>query len=258
MPGLTVSMDGLADGQIATIVIDRPDARNALSQSVMSDFAAALDRLEKTEIKVLVIRGGGDRAFISGGDIKDLAELRTYDQAAQMAARMRDLLDRLASLPALTIAALNGHALGGGAEVAVACDLRLAAVDVTVAFNQSQLGIMPAWGGTERLTRLVGRSRALELLLMPRRLSASEAQQIGLVNDVVTRDHFDQRLEALSAAAAQLPITVLKPLKGLVDEVQPPTSPMTTRRAVDAFATAWVSDDHWSAVDQMVSRGIAP
>ena len=97
-----------------------------------------------------------------------------------MAGHMRTILDRLAVLPALTIAAINGHALGGGAEVAVACDLRVAAADVTMAFNQSQLSITPAWGGTERLTTLVGRSRALELLLTPRRLTPAEALHIGL------------------------------------------------------------------------------
>src|SRR3954452_21968637 len=211
MGELTVSITGPETRQVATVSIDRPAARNALSQAVMVELEHALDEVERAGVRVVVVRGGGDRAFISGGDLKDLASLRTHDEAAGMASQMRDLLDRLAGLPALTIAALNGHALGGGAEVAVACDLRVAADDITLAFNQSQLSITPAWGGTERLTALVGRSRALEMLLTPRRLTAHEALQVGLVNEVVNREEFDARIDALAASVARLPATVLLP-----------------------------------------------
>ena len=147
-----------------------------------------------------------------------------------MAGHMRTIFDRLAVLPALTIAALNGHALGGGAEVAVACDLRVAAADVTMAFNQSQLSITPAWGGTERLTTLVGRSRALELLLTPRRLTSAEALHIGLVNEVVERDAFDARIDAIATSVARLPATVVLPLKQLVDRVSRPAAHDPRRR----------------------------
>ena len=100
---------------------------------------------------VLVIRGGGDRAFIAGGDLKDLARIRDFDGAVGMALRIRRLCDRLATFPGPVLAALNGHAIGGGAEVCLATDIRVAAADVTIAFNQSRLAIMPAWGGAERL-----------------------------------------------------------------------------------------------------------
>ena len=110
-----------------------------------------------------MIRGGGDRAFVSGGDLKELAALRTLEEAAGMARRMRTICDRIAAFPAPVIAALNGHALGGGAEVAVAADIRVAADDVKIGFNQVSLAIMPAWGGAERLAALVGRSQALLL-----------------------------------------------------------------------------------------------
>src|SRR6201995_1263522 len=109
----------------------------------------------------LVIRGEGDKAFVSGGDLKELSALRTEEQAAAMAWRMRSICDQLANFPAPVVAALNGHALGGGAEVAVAADIRVAADDIKIGFNQVSLGIMPAWGGAERLAATVGRGRAL-------------------------------------------------------------------------------------------------
>ena len=131
------------------LTVDRPGARNAISLATMDALGVALDWV--ADASALVINGGGDRAFVSGGDLKDLAKLRTHDEATEMALRMRRLCDRIATFPAPVIAALNGHALGGGAEVAVAADIRVAADDVTIAFNQSRLAIMPAWGGAERL-----------------------------------------------------------------------------------------------------------
>ena len=113
--------------------------------------------------QALVIKGAGDRAFVSGGDLKELSALRTEEDAAAMAKRMRSICDQLAAFPAPVIAVLNGHAFGGGAEVAVAADIRVAADDIKIAFNQVTLEIMPAWGGAERLAALVGKSRALLL-----------------------------------------------------------------------------------------------
>jgi len=113
---------------------------------------------------VLVVTGAGTRVFVAGGDLKELAAIRTHDDAVAMAHTMRTVLDRIATLPVPVLAAVNGDAYGGGAEVAVACDIRIAADDVRCGFNQVALGIMPAWGGIERLTALVGRGRALMLM----------------------------------------------------------------------------------------------
>ncbi|MBV8350049.1 MAG: enoyl-CoA hydratase/isomerase family protein, partial [Mycolicibacterium sp.] len=179
-----VAVDGgevrveVADG-VAVLTVDRPGARNAISLGAMDALGIALDWVAGAS--VLVIRGGGDRACVAGGDLKDLARLRTHDEAAEMAIRMRRLCDRVASFPAPVVAALNGHALGGGAEVAVAADIRVACDDVTIAFNQSKLAIMPAWGGAERLAQLVGRPQALLLATTGERIAAAEALRIGLV-----------------------------------------------------------------------------
>ena len=181
------------DDGLAVITIDRPHARNAISLETMDQFDKALDGAEGAA--ALVITGAGDRAFVSGGDLKELSALRTEREAGAMAWRMRSICDRIAGFPGPTIAALNGHALGGGAEVAVAADIRLAADDIKIGFNQVALEIMPAWGGAERLVELVGSSKALLLAgtgTDSRR--APEAERIGLVDRVLPRASFDDGL----------------------------------------------------------------
>lgn len=237
------------DGAVATIRIDRPHARNAVSLATMEQLEVALAEVAAGEDAVVVLRGAGDRAFISGGDLRELAALRTLPEAAAMAGRMRAVLDRLAALPMPTVAALNGHALGGGAEVSVACDLRVAADDVRLAFNQSLLAIMPAWGGVERLVDLVGRSTALDLMLTGARIDAAEARRVGLVDRVVPRDGFDEGVREYAAAIAALPRAVSRAIKATVAEVRPNSHPEHEERSVGAFARLWVSEEHWAAAE---------
>jgi enoyl-CoA hydratase/carnithine racemase len=186
--------------RVAVLTVDRPHARNAIAVSTMDELDGALDQIEDSDASVLVVTGGGDRAFVSGGDLKDLDRLRTLGEAEAMAVRMRCVLDRLVSLPMPVVAALNGHALGGGAEVAVAADIRVAADDVRIGFTQSTLGIMPAWGGVERLADLIGRSRAMLLLTSGRAVDAARGYEIGLVDEVVERTRFEEGWRSLAAS----------------------------------------------------------
>ncbi|MEB3051399.1 enoyl-CoA hydratase/isomerase family protein [Mycolicibacter sp. MYC123] len=227
------------DDGLAVITIDRPQARNAIAPETMDQLDRALD--EAAGARALVITGGGDRAFVSGGDLKQLAAIRTEPDAAAMAWRMRTLCDRIAAFPAPVIAAMNGHALGGGAEVAVAADIRIAAADVKIAFNQVSLAIMPAWGGAERLAALVGRSQALLLAGTGTMLDAAAAERIGLINRVVPRDSFDADWRALARSLAN-PSAV--EIKRVIDGASPD-------EAVAAFARLWVADDHWAAADRL-------
>ncbi len=189
--------------------------------------------------------GAGDRAFVSGGDLKELSALRTEAEASAMAFRMRTICDRIAGFPVPTIAALNGHALGGGAEFAVAADIRLAADDIKIGFNQVALDIMPAWGGAERLTKLVGRSRALLLAGTGTVLVAAEAERIGLIDRVLPRASFDEDWRAIARSLATRPAGEIK---RVIDGA-------TTTEAVAAFARLWVSDEHWQAADEVMKRG---
>ena len=231
-----------SDG-LAVVTIDRPHARNAISLETMDQLEKALDGAEGAA--ALVLTGAGDRAFVSGGDLKELSALRTEAEASAMAFRMRTICDRIAGFPGPTIAALNGHALGGGAEFAVAADIRLAADDIKIGFNQVALNIMPAWGGAERLTKLIGRSRALLLAGTGTVLSAAEAERIGLIDRVLPRASFDEDWRAIARSLATRPAGEIK---RVIDGA-------TTTEAVAAFARLWVSDEHWQAADQVMKRG---
>lgn len=231
------------DDGLAVITIDRPQARNAIAPETMEQLHSALDDAEGAA--ALVIKGAGDRAFVSGGDLKLLAALRTEQDAATMARRMRSVCDRIADFPAPTVAVLNGHALGGGAEFAVAADIRLAADDIKIGFNQVALEIMPAWGGAERLVPLVGYSKALLLAGTGTILTAAEAERIGLIDRVLARESFDDDWRAIARKLAHRAAGEIKRvMKGA-----------STDEAVDAFARLWVSDEHWAAADKAMKKG---
>jgi enoyl-CoA hydratase len=235
------------EGGVAVLTVDRPEVRNAISPATMDELSSALDAVVDVA-DVLVIRGGGDRAFVSGGDLKELAKIRTFDGAVEMALRMRRLCDRIATFPAPVVAALNGHALGGGAEVAVAADIRVAADDVTIGFNQSRLAIMPAWGGAERLASLVGRSQALLLATTGERIDAAEALRIGLFDRVYPRASFEASWRSLASAIASSP-SPSRAIKSVVAAAVPHQHPHLEESAASAFAALWVADAHWAAAD---------
>ena len=230
------------DDGLAVITIDRPHARNAISLSTMDRLAEALDGAEGAQ--ALVITGAGDKAFVSGGDLKELSAIRTEADAAAMARKMRAVCDRIAAFPGPVLAALNGHALGGGAEVAVAADIRIAADDIRIGFNQVALEIMPAWGGAERLAALVGRSRALLLAGTGEILDAAEAERVGLVQRVVPRASFPDEWRSIARKLAKLPAAEVK---RVIDGTTP-------EQAVAAFARLWVADAHWAAADRVMNR----
>ncbi|RSN63926.1 enoyl-CoA hydratase/isomerase family protein [Actinomadura sp. WAC 06369] len=231
------------DEGLAVITIDRPEARNAIAPATMDELDEAIDAAAGA--RALVVRGAGDRVFVSGGDLKQLAAIRTEADATAMALRMRGVCDRLAAFPAPVIAALNGHALGGGAEFAVAADIRIAADDITIGFTQSTLAIMPAWGGAERLAALVGRGRALLLAGTGETLGAVEAERAGLVDRVVPRATFDRDWRALARSLAHAPAREIKRVSAGVGADE----------AARAFARLWVADEHWQAVERMTRRG---
>lgn len=241
-------------GRVATVTIDRPQARNAIGLGTIVELGAVLDEIASGAADVLVLRGAGDRAFISGGDLKELAAIRDEEGASAMAISMRRLLDRIASFPVPVIAGLNGHALGGGAEVAVAADIRLAADDVQIGFSQVTLGIMPAWGGAERLVEIVGRSKALLLVGLGRRLAAAEAERIGLVDLVTPRADFDASLQELAGALGSLAPSAAAAIKSVIAAARPHVHRDHESSAVAHFARLWASEDHWAAVDRMSVR----
>lgn len=237
------------EGGVAVVTIDRPEVRNAIGFATVDELDAALDHVAQSDSAVLVVRGGGDRAFVSGGDLKELSAIRTHEDAVEMATRTRRVLDRVAALPIPVIAALNGHALGGGAEVAIAADIRVAADDVKIGFNQVALGIMPAWGGAERLAQLVGRSRALLAIATGELYDAGTAQRLGLVDVVVPRATFDDDWRALAHRMAGSAPGTTRAVKLVIAAAVPTCHPELESDAARAFAQLWTAEAHWAAVD---------
>jgi enoyl-CoA hydratase len=241
-------------GAVATLSIDRPQARNALALQTMAELDEALDTVRTERARVLVIRGAGDKAFCAGGDIKELEQMRSEKEAAAMAQRMRATLDRIPQLAIPVIAGLNGDALGGGAELALACDFRIAATHARIGFTQISLGIIPAWGSSERLATLVGRGRALNMLLAGHIMSADEAQHLGLVEVVVSTSTFDRRLDEVAQSIAAAPPAAVAGIKSSVNTVRPHRYPELADTTADAFARTWVDPAHWKAVESMEKR----
>ncbi len=239
------------DGDLAILTIDRPHARNAIGLATMDELDAALAGLAEGDARCAVLTGAGDRAFVAGGDLRELESVTSEDFAAGMAVRMRRTLDRIAKLPIPVICAMNGAALGGGAEVAVGCDYRIAAHDARIGFTQVLLGVMPAWGGIERLCGLVGRGRALYLLTTGTVLTGREAAEVGLVEESVPRERFEQRWRALAEQVARTPRHALSGIKRAVDAASPGSHPDLEERAVSDFAQTWTDPRHWEMAAEL-------
>lgn len=168
---------------IGGIVVNRPDVRNAMNRRVMEDLRDALDEFREDDgVGVVVLTGAGEKAFVAGADIGELRERTARDG---LAARMQRLYDEIEAYEKPTVAAVNGYALGGGLELAMACDIRIASENARFGLPETALSIIPGAGGTQRLARLVGKGRALEMILTGRAVDAEEAWAIGLVTKVV-------------------------------------------------------------------------
>lgn len=196
-----------ADGPVAVITIDRPRALNAIDRSVLDGLAAAMDQIS-ADVRAVVLCGAGEKAFVAGADIASMAELGAVE-AETFAAYGQGILNRLASLPQPVIAAVQGFALGGGCELAMAADLIFAGPKARFGQPEVKLGVIPGFGGTQRLVRRVGMSVALDLCLTGRMIRADEALRIGLVSRVVEEGSVkDAALEAARGIATLGPVAV--------------------------------------------------
>jgi enoyl-CoA hydratase len=182
---------------IRTLTVDRPEKLNALNAAVLEALdARLLEAQEETDLRCVIVTGAGDKAFIAGADIGELARLTPLD-GREHALRGQAVLDRIENLPFPSIAAINGFAYGGGLELALACTLRVASENAKMGLPETSLGILPGYGGTQRLVRLLGKAKAAELVLTAEKgITATEALRLGLVNRVVPAG------QALTAAFA--------------------------------------------------------
>ena len=186
-------------GDVAVLTINRPKALNALNSDTLREIAEAVEAvLDVAETQALIITGSGDRAFAAGADVNEFLNLEDAFSGRELSLGGQDVMNSVANMPIPTIAAINGFALGGGLELALACDLRVATPRARLGLPEVGLGLIPGFGGTQRLPRLVGAGRALDLILTGRHVDAADALAIGLVNRVAD----DALTEARNLAAA--------------------------------------------------------
>jgi enoyl-CoA hydratase len=255
--------DGLVDlhyaerGSVGLVTIDRPAVANAIGLDTMVELARVLDRVEGGgEIDALVLTGAGRRVFVSGGDLKEFEQLKTHEAAAAMSLRMQRLMARLNHLPVPVIGAINGDSLGGGCEVALACDIRIVSETARFGFKQVTIGITPAWGGRRRLVRLVGRTRALRLMLTGAMIDAAEAYRIGLADRVVPAAEVVAQALEMAGQIARHPRLAVRTIKRAIDEDERLDEEAAMKYEANLFADTWMSEDHFEALSARKERRV--
>lgn len=223
------------DGAVATLTVDRPEARNALDADTVRDFHEGLDRVEAdAAVRAVIVTGAGSSVFVAGADVRTLLARSTADV---LAAANNRLFARIESLAMPTIAAINGWALGGGLELALACDVRIASAAARLGLPETGLGILPGAGGTQRLPRIVGAGHAREMVLFGTIHDAETAARIGLVNRVVTPEELMPAAHELADRAAK-------------------RAPVATRLAKLALAASANVPADWGARFEIVAQAV--
>ena len=240
-------------GTVALITMNRPEALNALNDQVIRDLDAVLDQVEAREdILVAVITGAG-RSFVAGADIGQMSEL-TAAQAKEFGVLGNRVFLKLEQLTKPTIAAVNGFALGGGCELAMACDIRVASEKAKFGQPENGLGITPGFGGTQRLPRIVGTARAMELILTAKNISAAEALEMGLVSHIYPPEELlDKAMELAQAIAANAQVAVRQSKAAIRRGLQ---TDMATGVAYEseAFALCFATEDQKDAMRAFVNK----
>lgn len=184
--------------EIAVVTINRPKSLNALNSETLAELNTCLAEIEgRTDIKVVILTGSGSKSFVAGADISEMVNA-TPAEGRAMGLLAREAFGRLENMPQVTIAAVNGFALGGGCEISMACDIRVAAENAKFAQPECGLGILPGFGGTQRLARLVGKGRAKEMIFTCDMIDAQDAYRIGLANHVVPQEELLDYCKAMA------------------------------------------------------------
>ena len=199
----------LQENGIAIVTLNRPETANALSTSLLNELSELLGDLAfRKDIRVVIVTGAGEKVFCAGADLKERAGMNETE-VRKTVALIRETINQVEQLPQPVIAVLNGSAFGGGLELALACDIRVAVDTAQLGLTETSLGIIPGAGGTQRLPRLIGKGKAKELIFTAKRITAQEAAQIGLVEYVVPRAQLmEKALEIAGQIAANAPIAV--------------------------------------------------
>lgn len=247
------SIELATKNDIGILTVNRPEVHNALDWSTMEAFSATVEELhEESSLRALIVTGAGT-SFVSGGDLKALVDFPKRRDGLRLATIMGKTLERLRALPMPVIAAINGPARGGGAEIAVACDQRIIDKEADIGFVHARLGITTAWGGARFLLQLVGYPKALELLGTGRVLSALDAMEIGLVDHIVPQGQALDSAMELASEMGQHPVEAVRAAKRLLRfaVAYPEVAKHAERRL---FARLWEGEFRQKAVERFLNR----
>ncbi len=228
---------------IATIHFNRPKALNALNRALLEELSQATDDIaQDMDIRVLVLTGTGDKSFIAGADIKELAELNAL-QGKAFSKLGQSVINKIGELPIPVIAAVNGYALGGGLEMALVCDFIYASETASVGLPETNLGLIPGFGGTQRLSRLIGPNQAKELIYSGKMMSADQALSVGLINQVCPADKLMDEVTAIAQAIGSKGAVSLRAAKEAINNGLDTDLATGLKIEQDAFALCMVSED---------------
>jgi enoyl-CoA hydratase len=246
-----VGADGEVPG-VALVTLDRPEALNALSAALLAQLVSALQDLDADdEVRAIVITGAGDRAFAAGADIKEMSDA-TPTSLAETGGFGQ--WDELRAIRKPLIAAVRGFALGGGCELAMACDLIVAGQDARFGQPEIRIGVMPGAGGTQRLTRAIGKARAMDMILTGRVIDASEAERIGLVTRVVPAESTVDEALALAAQIATMPPLAVTAAKRSINEAYETSLTQGLADERQAFFDLFATDDQKEGMAAFVEK----
>ena len=229
-----------SEGGIMTITVNRPDKLNALNRQTIQEIGAAMKAAEADiAVQVIILTGSGPKAFVAGADI---AEFSNYSEAEgkDLAQKGHDVFNSIEQLSKPVIAAINGFALGGGCELAMACHLRVAAENAKFGQPEVKLGLIPGYGGTQRLVHLIGKTKATELLMTADMIGSSEALQLGLVNHVVAPEQLMDKCKEMAAKIMkQAPLAIASVIRCVNASV----TPSGFQAEVEEFGKCFITDD---------------
>ncbi|NLE74403.1 MAG: enoyl-CoA hydratase/isomerase family protein [Actinobacteria bacterium] len=245
--------------RIAQLTFNRPEIGNAVSPLVIAELDAALGKLEvwcdaSRRAAALVVTGAGDKAFVSGADLRYLESISSRGEMALFSRSMQSALARLEDLPVPVIAALEGPALGGGTEVAWACDVRVMAAPAFFSFKYARVGVIPGWGGCKRLVSLVGSARALLLTATASEVSSTEAVRLGLAEEVVPAGQAVAVARTWAEQMASLAPLSVRELKRLLRNAAAAARDELEEEETEAFVRLWTSSDHREGLASLRER----
>jgi len=239
---------------MATITINRPQAMNALNEETIPEILSRLEDAEKDEnVRVIVITGAGEKAFCAGLDLKPMRDINVI-KAVEMSRRGQKLTLAIEEVGKPVIAAINGYALGGGLELAMACDIRIASEKARIGQPEVNVGLIPGWGGTQRLPRLVGKGIAKELIFTGKMIDAKTAERIGLVNMVVPPEKLMSAVEELAKVIMSKPPIAIRLAKELINSSIETDQGTGLVHEAEAFGILSSTEDYREGVSAFIEK----